>query len=81
MGIFSVALPRCGAIKGIYKSDKGEYLWDDTILIQGFTGLQSLDDFDTVKAVVDFARRMRVELDQEAVMVVFNNIMRFIKAR
>src|SRR4051812_37308920 len=55
--------------KGIYKSDDGKYLWDDTILIQGFTGLESLDDYDTIKSVVDFAKRMRVALDQEAVMV------------
>lgn len=66
--------------KGIYKSDTGNYLWDDTILIQAFTSPDNLQNEDTVKEVVTFARRMRKELNQEAVMVVFNNVMRFIKA-
>lgn len=66
--------------KGIYKSDSGEYLWDDTILIQAFTEPDMLQDEAAVGHVVEFARRMRKELDQEAVFVVFNNIMRFIKA-
>lgn len=66
--------------KGIYKSDTGKYLWDDTILIQAFTSTDNLQNEDTVKEVVAFARKMRKELNQEAVMVVFNNVMRFIKA-
>jgi hypothetical protein len=66
--------------KGIYKSDTGKYLWDDTILIQAFTSSDKLQNEDTVKEVVTFARKMRKELNQEAVMVVFNNVMRFIKA-
>lgn len=66
--------------KGIYKSDTGKYLWDDTILIQAFTSPDNLQNEDTVKDVVAFARKMQKELNQEAVMVVFNNVMRFVKA-
>lgn len=66
--------------RGIYKSDNGKYLWDDTILIQAFTSPDNLQNAATVKDVVVFARKMRKDLNQETVMVVFNNMMRFIKA-
>lgn len=66
--------------KGIYKSDSGKYLWDDTILIQAFTSTDNLQNETTVLEVVRFARKLQKDLNQEAVMVVFNNVMRFIKA-
>jgi hypothetical protein len=66
--------------KGIYKSAADEYLWDDTILIQSFTAPDTLQKESTVRAVVTFARKIQKDLNQEAVMVVFNNVMRFIKA-
>lgn len=66
--------------KGIYKSKTGAYLWDDTILIQSFTSPSKLEDEAILKQVVAFARKMRSALDQEAVMVVFNNVMHFIEA-
>lgn len=67
--------------KGIYKSTSGEYHWDDTILIQAFTSPDTLQEYQRVKDVVDFGRRMRIALQQEAVFVVFNNVVRFLKAK
>jgi hypothetical protein len=65
--------------KGIYKSlNSGDYLWDDTILIESFTPPNVLQDEQIVAEVVAFARNMRRDLDQEAVFVVFNNVVRFV---
>jgi hypothetical protein len=65
--------------KGIYRADSGKHIWDDTILIQAFCDPTKLNDIETIRSVVQFARSMCKQLDQEAVMVVFNNVMRFVR--
>jgi hypothetical protein len=66
--------------KGIYKSETGEYLWDDTILVQAFAEPDRLQEVEVLRRLVAFARDMRVTLNQEAVMLVFDNVMTFVKA-
>jgi hypothetical protein len=73
----ATAMPGC---KGIYRSDAGKTIWDDPILVQSFCSSDVLQDERTVRDVVVFARKMRAALKQDAVMVVFNNLMKFIKA-
>lgn len=65
--------------KGVYKLGK-KYLWDDTILVQSYAPCDSLKKAAIVKKVIQYALEMRRELNQDSVMVVFNNVMRFIKA-
>lgn len=66
--------------KGIYKSDEGDYLWDDSILVQSWVKPSTVEKTEVVQTVVDFARKMRRELNQEAVLVIFDEVVRFIKA-
>jgi hypothetical protein len=64
--------------KGVYKLGS-RYLWDDTILVQSFAPCDTLKDVSVVREVIKFAQEMRRELNQDSVMVVFNNVMRFVK--
>ncbi|MBS0187920.1 MAG: hypothetical protein JSS51_07615 [Planctomycetes bacterium] len=73
----ATAMPGC---KGIYRSDAGTTIWDEPILVQSFCATDVLQEERTVRELVSFARKMRVDLKQDAVMVVFNNLMKFIKA-
>jgi len=66
--------------KGIYKSRRRGYLWDDTILIQSFARKSEIENVQTLLALVAFARDMRRKLSQEAVLLTFDNILRFITA-
>ena len=67
--------------KGVYKTDKGKYLYDEPILIESYAWEQDIEDKHKLNKLVEFARRMGKETDQEAVMLVFDAVMYYVNPR
>ena len=63
---------------GIYKSRRNHYLWDNTIVIQSFAKKSQLEDEKTLRALGEFAGQMKRSLSQEAVLIAFDNLVRFV---
>lgn len=66
------------AFKGVYKDAKGTKLWDQTILVESLAERSDVEDPAKLKLLLGFANRMKTQLRQDAVMVVFNDLARFI---
>lgn len=58
------------AFKGVYKTDRGQYLYDEPILIESYADVTKIMDETCLKKLIVFAKRMGREANQECVMVV-----------
>src|SRR5688572_8785240 len=56
--------------KGIYKTDDGQYLLDEPILIESFASHADIAEEAKLNELVRFAKRMGRELNQAAIMLV-----------
>ena len=57
-------------LKGIFKTDTGQYLHDMPILLESYAQNDDIMDPDKLKQLVNFLRRLGKETEQETVMVV-----------
>ena len=68
--------------KGIYKSTegttKGQYLWDQPILIQSYAPRELVENLNNLRTLLDFMSRMRKDMRQEAVLFLVNDYRWFI---
>jgi hypothetical protein len=67
------------AHKGVYKTDEGQYLWDDPIIVESFAHVEAIHDPYNLNELVGFAKRMGKALDQAAIMLVFGTVMYYVE--
>lgn len=67
------------ALKGIFKTDEGQYLEDDPVLIESYASEEAIMDANNLDSLVRFAKRMGKDLQQEAIMIVVGQVMFFIE--
>lgn len=65
--------------QGIYKTDEGEYLLDNPILIESYATVEAIELRENLQELVRFAKRMGRDLNQDAVMLVIGSIMFYVK--
>jgi hypothetical protein len=65
--------------KGIYKTEEGQYLLDEPILIESFASHADIADEAKLNELVRFAKRMGHELEQAAIMLVIGKVMIYIE--
>ncbi len=58
------------ASKGVYKTDRGQYLFDVPVLIESYADVSDIENPDKLSELVAFARRMGQEAHQECVMII-----------
>ncbi|MFI4891880.1 MAG: hypothetical protein ACIAQ0_00390 [Phycisphaerales bacterium JB058] len=66
------------AYAGIYKSTDGRHLRDNTIMVECLCNRDDAENPIKIRTLCDFCRRMKEETNQEAVMLVVNNMMYFV---
>jgi hypothetical protein len=64
--------------KGIYKTEDGEYLLDNPILIESYATVEAIESPDNLNQLVRFAKRMGKDLNQAAVMLVIGQVMFYV---
>ena len=68
------------ALTGVYKSDAdGKLLHDNPIVVESYVARDDIENPDRLRALTEFAKRMGRETNQEAVGLVLNNCIHFIK--
>lgn len=65
--------------KGIYKTDDGQYLYDNPILIESYATVEAIQDPGNLSQLVRLAKRMGRSLRQEAIMLVIGHVMYYVK--
>ncbi|HEX8877912.1 MAG TPA: hypothetical protein VF777_14280 [Phycisphaerales bacterium] len=66
------------AFKGVYVDSTGNKLWDNPILVESLAERSNVEDRIRLKKLLAFALRMKTHLRQDAVMIVFNDLARFV---
>lgn len=66
-------------LKGVYRSDKNRLLWDEPVLVESYSARDRTENPTLLGKLERFARRMREQLRQEAVLLVVNDCMHLIR--
>lgn len=67
------------ALKGIFKTDEGEMLHDEPLLVQSYAARQSTESADNLRQLLEFMDRMGRETKQYAVALIFNGYLHIMK--
>ena len=62
------------AHKGVYKTDRGQYLHDRPILVESYADVTRIVDEARLGELLSFAKRMGRETNQAAVGLVINTV-------
>ena len=62
----------------MYKTDEGEYLWDNPIMIESIATVEAIADPTRLNKLVAFTKRLGKETDQACVMLVFGTHMIYV---
>ena len=63
---------------GIYVADDGRQHWDEPVIVEAFAKREHIEDEDRLKRLLEFAKRLKKQTQQVCVMIVFNDVARFI---
>jgi len=64
--------------KGIFRSESGEDLWDEPILIEAYAERAKVENTHTLAVLLEFIRRMKRATHQESILLVINDWRRFL---
>lgn len=65
--------------KGIYRSESGEDLYDEPIMIESYVERSRVEEVGRLELLLKFLHRMRREANQEVVLLVFDNHLCLVK--
>ncbi len=69
------------ALKGIWREDDGNELFDEPILIQSLAKREDAENEEKLEMLAEFARRLCRETNQDCVAVICNDTIHFIRAK
>ena len=69
------------ASSGIFKTDEGDILRDQPILLEAYADREQVVDDANLDALLTFAMRMGRDADQDTVMLVVNDFMHYIPTK